>query len=155
MSAQCLCGGDLLIKHFTPMVRASWRITLSASRPFLNTEKQLHPSISSSQAKEWHLLSNDLRQTKEAIREQAFIGSAPVSCPFGHIVAIRRHKGQLLAMIRSLGRWYPVESVSIEYIGCQFLSPTTGSQYQSRPGHRIATSLPVRRTGHGHKVWAP
>jgi hypothetical protein len=51
------------------------------------------------------MLSNNLRQIKEAIREQAFIGSAPVSCPFGNIVAIRRHKGQLLAMIHGWGRW--------------------------------------------------
>jgi hypothetical protein len=30
------------------------------------------------------------------------------------VMAIRRRKGQLLAMIRGWGRWYPVESVTIE-----------------------------------------
>ena len=48
--------------------------------------------------------SNNLRQIKAAIRDQAFIGSTQVSCPMGNIVAIRRRKGQLLAMIRGWGR---------------------------------------------------
>jgi hypothetical protein len=43
--------------------------------------------------------SNNLRQIKAAIRDQAFIGSTQVSCPMGNIVAIRRRKGQLLAMM--------------------------------------------------------
>src|SRR5947209_18056789 len=38
-----------------------------------------------------------------------------VSCPMGQMMAIRRRKGQLLALIRGWGaRWYPVESVSIK-----------------------------------------
>ncbi len=47
-----------------------------------------------------------------------------VSCPMGPVVAIRRRKGQLLAMIRGWGRWYSVESVSIQYtgVGRQLLS---------------------------------
>jgi hypothetical protein len=32
----------------------------------------------------------------------------------GRVVAIRKRKGQLQAMIFGWGRWYPVESVGIE-----------------------------------------
>jgi hypothetical protein len=56
-------------------------------------------------------------QIKAALWNQAFIGNTLVSCPIGPVVAIRRRKGQLLAMIRGWGRWYPVESVRIERIG--------------------------------------
>ena len=56
--------------------------------------------------------STNLFQIKAALRDQAFIRSARVSCPIGNIVAIRRRKGQLLALIRGWGRWYPVESVN-------------------------------------------
>ena len=58
--------------------------------------------------------STNVRQIKAALVEQAFLGSARVSCPIGPIVAVRRRKGQLLVMIRGWGRWYPVDSVSIE-----------------------------------------
>jgi hypothetical protein len=59
--------------------------------------------------------STDIRQIKAAIRDQAFIGRTVVCCPMGRVVAIRKRKGQLLAMIRGWGvRWYNVESVSIE-----------------------------------------
>jgi hypothetical protein len=58
--------------------------------------------------------STNVRQIKAALVEQAFLGSARVSCPIGPIVAVRRRKGQLLVMIRGWGRWYSVESVSIE-----------------------------------------
>lgn len=66
--------------------------------------------------------STNIHQIKAAIWDQAFIGRTRVSCPMGGVVAIRRRKGQLLAMIRGWGRWYPVESVRIEYAGCQLLS---------------------------------
>jgi hypothetical protein len=65
--------------------------------------------------------STNVRQIKAALVEQAFLGSTRVSCPIGPIVAVRRRKGQLLVMIRGWGRWYPVESVSIERIGPQLL----------------------------------
>src|SRR5579859_3267443 len=39
----------------------------------------------------------------------------------GADVAVSRWKGQLRVMIRGWGRWYPVESVSIERIGPQLL----------------------------------
>ena len=54
---------------------------------------------------------------KAALWDQAFIGMTRVSCPMGRVVAIRRRKGQLQAMIRGWGRWYPVESVRIERMG--------------------------------------
>jgi hypothetical protein len=60
--------------------------------------------------------STNVRQIKAALRDQAFLGTAQVSCPIGPVVAIRRRKGQLRVLIRGWGRWYPVESVRIERI---------------------------------------
>ena len=58
--------------------------------------------------------STNIRQIKAALWDQAFIGGTRVSWGVAQVVAIRRRKGQLLVMIRGWGRWYPVESVSIE-----------------------------------------
>lgn len=44
--------------------------------------------------------STNIRQFKAAIRDQAFTGRARVSCAIRAVVAFRRRKGQLLAMIR-------------------------------------------------------
>ena len=67
--------------------------------------------------------SANLRLIKAAIRDQAFTGRARVSCAIGVIVAVRRRKGQILAMIRGWGgRWYTVDSVRIEYAGRMLLS---------------------------------
>jgi hypothetical protein len=67
--------------------------------------------------------STNMRQIKAAIRDQAFVGSARVSCAIGQVVAIRRRQGQFLALVRGWGwRWYPVESVRVEYAGCTFFS---------------------------------
>ncbi len=60
------------------------------------------------------MLSTNIHQIKAALWKQAFIGDTWVSCPMGRVVAIRRRKGQLQAMIRGWGRWYPVEHVFIE-----------------------------------------
>jgi hypothetical protein len=65
--------------------------------------------------------STNMRQIKAALWDQAFIGNTLVSCPMGPVVAVRRRKGQLLAMIRGWGRWYAVESVRIECAGPQLL----------------------------------
>ena len=65
--------------------------------------------------------STNICQIKAAIRDQAFIGSTQVWCPVGVVVAIRRRKGQILALVRGWGRWFPVESVRIEYAGRQLL----------------------------------
>jgi hypothetical protein len=58
--------------------------------------------------------STNVRQIKAALVEQAFHGTTQVRCPWGQVVAVRRWKGQLRVMIRGWGRWYEVESVSIE-----------------------------------------
>lgn len=51
--------------------------------------------------------STTIRQIKAAIRDQAFLGNTRFSCPIGNSVAIRRRKGQLLALIRGWGRSSP------------------------------------------------
>jgi len=61
--------------------------------------------------------TTDLKQIKAAIFDQAFTGKARVMRPMGPVVAVRRRKGQILAMIRGWGKWYPVESVQISLIG--------------------------------------
>jgi hypothetical protein len=94
---------------------------LALLRATFYTEKQSAHRAQLITDKEWHMQSTNIRQIKAAIRDQAFLGNARVSCSFGNIVAIRRRKGQLLAMIRGWGRWYPVGSVSIEYAGPQLL----------------------------------
>ena len=44
--------------------------------------------------------STDVQRIKAAIWQQAFLGNASVTCPIGHVVGIRRRKGQLLAFVR-------------------------------------------------------
>lgn len=60
--------------------------------------------------------SQNVEEIKVALWEQAFLGCTRVSCGIGPVVAIRRRKGQLKALIRGWGRWYPVESVTIEIL---------------------------------------
>jgi len=58
-----------------------------------------------------------------ALVDQAFTGRTRVSCAIGTVVAVRRRKGQLLAMIRGWGGcWYSVDSVYIVYAGRTLLS---------------------------------
>ena len=67
--------------------------------------------------------SANIRQIKAALVDQAFTGRTRVSCAIGTVVAVRRRKGQLLAMIRGWGvRWYPVDSMRIEQAGRMLLS---------------------------------
>ncbi|BCL84717.1 hypothetical protein ccbrp13_71820 [Ktedonobacteria bacterium brp13] len=61
--------------------------------------------------------STNMRHIKQALWNQAFLGNTLVLCPMGPVVAVRRRKGQLLAMVRGWGRWYNVESVSIRWLG--------------------------------------
>ncbi len=58
--------------------------------------------------------STDLEEIKAALWLQAFHGCTRVSCPLGQVMAVPRRKGQLLALCRGRGRWYPVEGVRIE-----------------------------------------
>jgi hypothetical protein len=57
--------------------------------------------------------STDLRRIRAALWSQAFKRDTCVSCSIGQVMGIRRRKGQLLALIRGWGRWYPVEYVLI------------------------------------------
>jgi hypothetical protein len=67
--------------------------------------------------------SANVRQIKAALVDQAFTGRARVSYAIGAVVAVRRRKGQLVAMIRGWGgRWYSVDSVYIVYAGRTLLS---------------------------------
>jgi hypothetical protein len=59
--------------------------------------------------------STDLKEIKAALWGQAFGMGAWVGRPMGQVVAIRRRKSQIQAMVRGWGiRWYPVERVIIE-----------------------------------------
>ena len=58
-------------------------------------------------------MSTDIRTIKAAIWYQTFKGNTSTSCPIGQVAAIRRRKGQLLALVRGWERWFPVEEVLI------------------------------------------
>jgi hypothetical protein len=58
--------------------------------------------------------STDIEEIKAALWEQAFHGCTQVKCPLGQVMAVRCRKGQLLALLRGRGRWYPVSAVTIE-----------------------------------------
>ena len=58
--------------------------------------------------------SSNVKEIKAALYNQAFIGAAQVSCPMGQVVAIRKAKGQLKALVRGWGHWQVVESVTID-----------------------------------------
>ncbi len=58
--------------------------------------------------------STDLEEIKAALWEQAYHPCTQVRWGMAQVMAIRRRKGQLLALLRGLNRWYPVESVTIE-----------------------------------------
>lgn len=57
--------------------------------------------------------STDIEEIKAALWEQASYPCTRVSWEVAQVMAIRRRKGQLLALLRGRGRWYPVESVTI------------------------------------------
>ena len=80
--------------------------------------------------------TTDIHQIKAAIFDQAFIGKTWVRCPMGRVVAIRRRKGQLLAMIYGWGRWYPVEDVLIVVV-----APPTLEYQPQRVRQGFCTSM--------------
>jgi len=51
--------------------------------------------------------------SKAALWEQAYHQCTLVSWGVAQVMAVRCRKGQLLALLRGQGRWYPVESVTI------------------------------------------
>jgi hypothetical protein len=58
--------------------------------------------------------SRSIQEINDALWHQAFLGDVGYPVSWGPVVAVRRRKGRLLAMVRGWGRWYPVESVTIE-----------------------------------------
>ena len=88
--------------------------------------------------------STNIRQIKAALWEQAFLGGTQVSCPMRPVVAIRRRKGQPLAMMCGWGRWCPVEHVRIEGTGDR-LHKSGGEDHT--PGGVLARSLMDLRRG--------
>ena len=81
--------------------QTSWSIFLPSSahhRPLIVC--LFSPQKDARTAKEAKMQSTNMSQIKAALWDQAFTGKARVWCPMGGVVAIRRRKGQLLAMIR-------------------------------------------------------
>jgi hypothetical protein len=68
--------------------------------------------------KEGVVQSTDLEEIKAAIFEQAYHPCTRVSWGVAQVMAVRCRKGQLLALLRGQGRWYPVESVTISRPSC-------------------------------------
>jgi hypothetical protein len=58
--------------------------------------------------------STDLEEIKAALWEQAYHPCTRVRWGMAQVMAVRRQKGQLLALLRGRERWYPVEAVIIE-----------------------------------------
>ena len=58
--------------------------------------------------------STDLEEIKAALWEQAYHLCTRVSWGSAQVMAVRRRKGQLLALLRGRPWWYPVEAVTIE-----------------------------------------
>ncbi len=59
--------------------------------------------------------STNLEEIKAALWEQAYHQCTRVSCGVAQVMAVRKSKkGHLQALLRGWGRWYPVESVTIE-----------------------------------------
>lgn len=58
--------------------------------------------------------STNLEEIKAALWEQAYHPCTRVSWGMAQVMAVRRRKGQLLALLRGRECWYPVEAVTIE-----------------------------------------
>ena len=56
----------------------------------------------------------DIEEIKDALWEQAYYSCTRVSWGVAQVMAIRRRKGQLLALLRGREHWYPVEGMTIE-----------------------------------------
>jgi hypothetical protein len=80
--------------------------------------------------------SSNVKEIKAALWNQAIVGATQVRCPMGLVVAVRKRKGHLHALVRGWGRWYPVSQVTIEIL---FALP-------ARPRLREGSSLPTEET---------
>ncbi len=58
--------------------------------------------------------STDLEEIKAALWDQASHSCTRVRWGVAQVMAVKRSKGQLRALLRGQNRWYPVESVTIE-----------------------------------------
>jgi hypothetical protein len=77
--------------------------------------------------------SKDIEEIRAALWEQAYLWCSKVSCLIGQVMAIRKRKGQLLALVRGRGHWYPVEGVTIER---PLLCPTGACNLEDGPDKR-------------------
>src|SRR5918911_341891 len=112
----------MLPKPFTMSpARSNWqRICWSISIPSSVRQLRISSCLRSGDLhplevhEEGAMQSTQIEEIKAALWEQAFYGCTQVSCPMGQVMSVRKSKGQLLALLRGRGRWYPVESVTIE-----------------------------------------
>lgn len=58
--------------------------------------------------------STDVEEIKAALWEQAHHPCTQVKCGVAQVMAVKQSRGHLQALLRGWGRWYPVESVTIE-----------------------------------------
>ena len=58
--------------------------------------------------------STDLEEIKAALWEQASHPCTQVSWGVAQVMAVRKSREQLQALLRGRGRWHPVEAVTIE-----------------------------------------
>ena len=58
--------------------------------------------------------SSDLEEIKAALWEQASHSCTQVRWGVAQVMSVTRSRGQLLALLRGLPHWYPVEAVTIE-----------------------------------------
>jgi hypothetical protein len=77
---------------------------------------------SSSQRKEWRYTIEQPPPNEGGDLGSGIHRKYAGNWPIGPVMAVRRRRGQLLALIREWGRWYPVESVRIENAGHPLLS---------------------------------
>ncbi len=61
--------------------------------------------------------STDLEEIKAALWEQAYHPCTRVRWGVAQVMAVKRSKGQLLALLKGRPRWYPVDAVTIERPG--------------------------------------
>ncbi len=79
----------------------------------VNDEQRLRAGIGS-MSKRCQYCSKALAAYPLILSDDARLAVYHAACAAELVVAVRKRKGQIQAMIFGWGRWYPVESVSIE-----------------------------------------
>src|SRR6266513_2877477 len=82
-------------------------------RPTTSSLCSEHKRASATTNEEGQMESTDLEEIKAALWEQASHPCTRVSWGVAQVMAVRCRKGQLLALLRGRGHWYPVEAVTI------------------------------------------